>query len=220
MTISIAIDGPAGAGKSTIAKLLAEKLNYIYINTGAMYRAVTLMAMRENISYKNVKDVYKLVQTLDIYFKNDNIIVNNEDITDEITMPKISNNVSNYAAIPEVREILINMQREIAKENNVVMDGRDIGTIVLKDADIKFFLNASIEKRAERRLNQLQSKNIDVKYDDILHDLNKRDYIDIHRDVGPLIKANDAIEIDSSDMSIEEVVKKMSDYIKERIDNI
>lgn len=210
----MAIDGPAGAGKSTIAKLLAKRFNLMYINTGAMYRAVTLKAMEENISSEDKVSLLNLIDKLEMHFEDDDLIVNNENVSEEICLPKVSNNVSNYAAIPEVRERLVKLQRKIAEKYDVVMDGRDIGTVVLKEAPFKFFLTASPEERARRRYKELCSKGITVNYDEILSDIIKRDYIDSHRQTNPLTKAEDAIEIDSSELSIEEVVNKMSEYIK------
>lgn len=213
MRMSIAIDGPAGAGKSTIAKILGEKYKLMYINTGAMYRAVALYAMNEGIKPDEIKSICDLVNSLEMHFDKDNLIVNGEDITNEITMPLISNNVSNYAAIPEVRAKLVEMQRNIAKKYSVIMDGRDIGTVVLKDANLKFFLTASAEERAKRRYEELDKRGIEVNYNNILEDIIKRDYIDTHREADPLVKAEDAIEVDSSNLDIYGVVDLISTYI-------
>ena len=217
MKISVAIDGPAGAGKSTIAKILGEKFDLMYINTGAMYRAVTLMAQRYNIPPTSIAEVKRLVEDLEIHFEGERLIVNNEDISDLITLPEISNNVSNYAAIPEVRDILVMLQKNISKKYNVVMDGRDIGTVVLKDAPFKFYLTASAEERANRRYTELKLKGIEVDYNNILDEIIKRDYIDMNREVTPLIKAEDAIEIDSSNLSIYEVVDVMANHIRKNL---
>jgi len=217
MNISVAIDGPAGAGKSTIAKIIGEKFNLMYINTGAMYRAVTLKAMNANISENDVDDLVKLVKSLEMHFVKDDLFVNNEDLTDMINMPIISNNVSKYAAVPEIREILVMLQQNIAKKFNVIMDGRDIGTVVLKDATFKFYLTASSEERAKRRYEELILKAIDVDYNVILRDIIKRDYIDSHRLVSPLTKAIDAIEIDSSALDINGVVKAIESCINSKI---
>ncbi|MBU3153760.1 (d)CMP kinase [Clostridium estertheticum] len=217
MEISIAIDGPAGAGKSTIAKMIGKKFNLMYINTGAMYRAVTLKAMDANISENNVHDLVKLVGSLEMHFVEDRLYVNNEDLTNMINMPNISNNVSKYAAIPEIREILVKLQKDIAKKFNVIMDGRDIGTVVLKEAPFKFYLTASSEERAKRRYEELMSKGIEVDYNTILNDIIKRDFIDTHREVNPLTKASDAVEIDSSDLDIDGVVNVIVSYINSNI---
>jgi len=219
MNISVAIDGPAGAGKSTIAKIIGEKFNLMYINTGAMYRAVTLKAMNAKISENDLDGLVKLVKSLEMHFEKDNLFVNNEDLTDMINMPIISNNVSKYAAVPEIREILVMLQQNIAKKFNVIMDGRDIGTVVLKDATFKFYLTASSEERAKRRYEELIFKEIDVDYNSILKDIIKRDYIDSHRAVSPLAKAIDAIEIDSSALNINGVVLAIESYIKSKTKN-
>ena len=217
MKISVAIDGPAGAGKSTIAKILAKKFDLMYINTGAMYRAVTLMAMRSNIPSTDIEELKKLLHTIEMHFEGDRLIVNNEDISELITMPEISNNVSNYAAVPEIREILVMLQKNIASKYNVLMDGRDIGTVVLKDAPFKFYLTASAEERANRRFNELKLKGLEVEYNNILEEIIKRDYIDMNREVTPLVKAEDAVEIDSSNLNINEVVEVMAEYMEKHI---
>lgn len=213
MNFAVAIDGPAGAGKSTIAKIVAHKFGLMYINTGAMYRAVTFKALDENISYKEKDSLVELMNNLEMHFQNENLILNGENINSEINLPLISKNVSNYAAIPEVRHKLVALQQKIAEKYSVVMDGRDIGTVVLKNAPIKFFLTASAEERAKRRYSELMEKDIIVDFNEILNDIIKRDYIDSHRETDPLRKAEDAIEIDSSFMCIDEVVDKMSQYI-------
>lgn len=213
MKISIAIDGPAGAGKSTIAKLIGEKYNLMYINTGSMYRAVTLFAMRKSIEPNQVGDLCELIDTLKMYFDNDNLFVNDIDVTDELRSIEVTNNVSRYASILEVRQKLVEMQQEIAKNYNVIMDGRDIGTVVLKNATLKIFLTARAEERAKRRYDELIAKNVKVDYNNILEDIKKRDYIDSNREVDPLRKAEDAIDIDTSTMSISEVVDAISKYI-------
>jgi cytidylate kinase len=217
--MSVAIDGPAGAGKSTIAKIVGKNFNLMYINTGAMYRAVTYIAMKEKISYEDTDRLISLLDNLEMHFEGDNLILNGIDITSELTMPIISNNVSNYAALSLVRQKLVKMQQAIAKKYDVIMDGRDIGTVVLKDSKFKFYLTASAETRAMRRYNELIEKNIEVNYDSILEDIIKRDYIDSNREVDPLTKAKDAIEVDSSNLSIEEVVEVICDYIKNKISN-
>jgi cytidylate kinase len=217
LKVNVAIDGPAGAGKSTIAKILASRFNLMYINTGSMYRAVALYALENGTSPENVSQICSLLDNLEMHFEGDNLIVNNEDITEKLVLPFISKNVSSYAAIPEVRERLVELQRDIAKKYDVVMDGRDIGTVVLKDAAFKFFLTAAPEERAKRRYEELLGKGIEVNYNDILNDIIKRDFMDSHREVDPLKMAEDAIEIDSSFLSIEEVVDEMSIVINRYI---
>ena len=214
LKLSVAIDGPAGAGKSTIAKIVAKDLNLMYINTGSMYRAVTLKALEKSISAENVEEICKLVETLEMHFENDELILNGENVNSKLTMPEISKNVSAFASIKEVRQILVKLQREMSTKYNVIMDGRDIGTVVLKDASYKFFLTASAEERANRRFKELKEKGLDVNYEEILKDIIDRDYKDTHRKVDPLVKASDAIEIDTTGLNINEVVKNIESYIK------
>ncbi|WP_029453080.1 (d)CMP kinase [Clostridium algidicarnis] len=214
MRLSVAIDGPAGAGKSTIAKLIAKKFDLMYINTGAMYRAVTLTAITNNISSKDTETLCNLINTMDMTFKDDRLILNGKDIEDEITHPNISKNVSEFAALPEVRQMLVKLQQDMSKQYDVIMDGRDIGTVVLKNSPFKFFLTASPSERAKRRYIELTNKGLSVKYDDILEDILKRDYLDTTRESDPLKKAEDAIEIDTTGLDIDGVVNKISQYIK------
>lgn len=213
MNLNIAIDGPAGSGKSTIAKIVAKKYNIIYINTGAMYRGVTLFALNNDIEPDNIAQLSKLLDTIEMHFEDDRLIVNGKDVSEEITMPYISNNVSNYAKIPEVREKLVTLQQKMSKKFSVIMDGRDIGTVVLKDAKYKFFLTAKAEERAKRRYAELMEKDIEVDFNEILSEIEKRDYIDSHRALNPLKKAEDAIEIDSSHLTIDEVVNKICSIV-------
>lgn len=217
MKISVAIDGPAGAGKSTIAKLVGKEFDLMYINTGAMYRAVALKAKENNLNPENVEEICNLIKGLEMHFENDDLVVNGENIQDKITMPEISGIVSNYASIPEVRSILVELQRAMSDKFNVIMDGRDIGTVVLKDSKFKFFLTASPEERADRRYKELQARNIECSYDQILKDIIDRDYIDTHRETDPLRKADDAIEIDSTNLDINGVVSVIGDYIRKGI---
>lgn len=214
LNISIAIDGPAGAGKSTIAKIIGNKLNIMYINTGSMYRAVTLMALKNNIEPYDIESLKALINSMNISFNGNNIIVNGKDLEEDIRMPIINNNVSKYAAVEEVRELLVSMQQNISKKYNVVMDGRDIGTVVLKDAPYKFFITASAEVRAKRRLKELEEKGINISFQDVLKEIKERDYIDSNRKVNPLKQSKDAILIDTSNFTIEEVVDKICNIIK------
>lgn len=214
MRISVAIDGPAGAGKSTIAKLVAKKFGLMYINTGAMYRAVALVANENNVHENNIEKLCNLIDDMEMKFENDDLILNGVNIQDRITMPEISSIVSKYASIKEVRERLVHLQREMSKKFDVIMDGRDIGTVVLKDSKNKFFLTATPEARAKRRYDELTARNIEVDYNTILADIEKRDYIDSNREVDPLRKADDAIEIDSTSLSIEEVTEEICKLIK------
>ncbi|EDK33608.1 (d)CMP kinase [Clostridium kluyveri] len=217
MNISVAIDGPAAAGKSTIANIIAHKFNLMYINTGSMYRAAALLCMRERVCYKDVDKVCEIVKSLKMHFEKDRLIVNGEDLTEGIKHPDVSNNVSNYAAIFKLRKLLVKLQQDMAGNFNVIMDGRDIGTVVLKNAPLKFFLTASASERAKRRYLELKKKGIDVEYNEILDEIIKRDYIDSHRESSPFIKAEDAIEINSSGLSIYQVVEIISGYIRNYI---
>ena len=210
MKLSVAIDGPAGAGKSTIAKLIAKRFQLTYINTGAMYRAITYAAIKKDISPESIEELCSMIDELTIEFKGENLFLNDVDITDDLCLPEIAQKVSLYASIPQIRKMLVKQQQRIAEKIDVIMDGRDIGTVVLKDAPFKFYLTASAEKRADRRYRELQQKGIEVSYNKILHDIEERDYIDMNRDIDPLRKAADAVEVDTSNMNIEEVVEKLS----------
>lgn len=212
--LSVAIDGPAGAGKSTIAKIVADKLELMYINTGAMYRAVTLKALENDIAFTNVDALMKLIDTMDIYFENDEIFLNGENINEDITHPNISKRVSEYASVREVRVKLVELMRNMSNKYNVIMDGRDIGTVVLKDAPYKFFLTASATERADRRFKELTDKGMEVDYNEILEDIIKRDEYDSTREVDPLRKADDALEVDTTGLNIEEVVSEILKNIK------
>ena len=217
MRISVAIDGPAGAGKSTIAKLVAKEFNLMYINTGSMYRAVALIAKENNIEENNIEELCKLIDTMNMEFRDDDLFLNGENIQSKITMPEISGIVSKYAAIKEVREKLVKLQREMSNKFDVIMDGRDIGTVVLKNSKFKFFVTATAEARAQRRYKELKERGLDVDYNKILEDIIKRDYYDSHREVDPLRKAEDAIEIDSTNLSIIEVTEKISAIIRKEL---
>jgi len=214
LKISVAIDGPAGAGKSTIAKLVGKKYNLMYINTGAMYRAVALKAKENDLTSEKIHEICELLSTMEMHFENDDLILNGENIQDKITMPEISSIVSNYASIPEVRTILVKLQRDMSNKFDVIMDGRDIGTVVLKDSKFKFFLTASPEERAKRRFKELQERNLECSYEQILDDIIERDYKDTHRATDPLRKADDAIEIDTTNLDINGVVNVINEYIE------
>ncbi len=216
MRISVAIDGPAGAGKSTIAKLVAKEFNLMYINTGAMYRAVALKSRENNLFPEDVEEICSLIEKMEMKFENDDLILDGENIQNQITLPEISSIVSEYALIPEVRKKLVKLQRDMSKKFDVIMDGRDIGTVVLKDAPFKFFLTATPEERAQRRFLELKERNVECDYNKILNDIIERDYKDSHREVDPLRKADDAIEIDTTGLNIQEVTDKINDYIKNK----
>lgn len=215
MKFNIAIDGPAGSGKSTIAKKLSKKFDIMYINTGSMYRGVTLLALEKGIKSDNLEGLCEMLEGIEMHFQGDNLIINGKDVTSEITMPYISNNVSSYAAISEVREILVGFQKNMSNKYSVIMDGRDIGTVVLKDARYKFFLTANAQERAKRRFKELTLKGVEVEFNTILEDIKKRDYMDENREISPLKKAEDVIEIDTSLLDIDGVIEKIYSYINE-----
>ncbi|MDB2099509.1 (d)CMP kinase [Clostridium paraputrificum] len=217
MRISVAIDGPAGAGKSTIAKLVAKEFDLMYINTGAMYRAVALKSNENGLTPDKVNDICALIEGMEMEFVNDDLVLNGVNIQNEITVPEISGIVSDYASIPEVRVKLVELQREMSKKFNVIMDGRDIGTVVLKEAPFKFFLTATPEERANRRFKELKERNIECEYEVILKDIIERDYKDTHREVDPLRKADDAIEVDTTGLNIIEVTEKINSVISNNI---
>ena len=217
MRISVAIDGPAGAGKSTIAKLVAKEFDLMYINTGAMYRAVALKSNENGLTPDKVNDICALIEGMEMEFVNDDLVLNGVNIQNEITVPEISGIVSDYASIPEVRVKLVELQREMSKKFNVIMDGRDIGTVVLNEAPFKFFLTATPEERANRRFKELKERNIDCEYEVILKDIIERDYKDTHREVDPLRKADDAIEVDTTGLNIIEVTEKINSVISNNI---
>ncbi|MGL5346988.1 MAG: (d)CMP kinase [Peptostreptococcaceae bacterium] len=205
----IAVDGPAGAGKSTIAKIIAEKLNINYIDTGAMYRAITHKCLVNNIDINNEEEVKKIAKKTDIDFRDNNIYLDGKIVNDEIRTIEVSNNVSNVAKIKEVRYLMVDVQREIGRRNSVILDGRDIGSYVFPNADYKFFLVATPEERGQRRHIELTNKGYDVSLDEIIKDIIKRDEIDSNREFAPLVKAKDAIEIDTTGKSIEQVVESV-----------
>ncbi|WP_300379887.1 (d)CMP kinase [Clostridium sp.] len=217
MRISVAIDGPAGAGKSTIAKLVGKNFDLMYINTGAMYRAVALVAKENNIDENNIKGLIDIIDKMDMKFENDDLILNGQNIQDKIVLPEISELASRYASIKEVRKKLVKLQRDMSNRFNVIMDGRDIGTVVLKDSKFKFYLTATPEARADRRYKELIGKSIEVDYKTILEDIIKRDNNDSTREVDPLRKAENALEIDSTNLSIIEVTDKISEIIKKQL---
>ncbi len=217
MKISVAIDGPAGAGKSTIAKLVAKEFNLMYINTGAMYRAVALKSSEKGLTPENKEEICNLISNMEMHFENDDLILNGENIQSKITMPEISSIVSAYASIPEVRKLLVKLQRDMSNKYNVIMDGRDIGTVVLKDSKFKIFLTATPEERAERRYTELVNRNISCSYDEILKDIIRRDHEDSTRETDPLRKASDAVEIDTTGLNIKEVTNKINDFIRSKL---
>ncbi|KRM18958.1 cytidylate kinase [Ligilactobacillus hayakitensis DSM 18933 = JCM 14209] len=216
--LQIAIDGPASAGKSTVAKLVATKLGYIYCDTGAMYRAVTFAARKKGIPFDDNQKLSELMKEIQITFlpgeNEQKVFVNDEEVTQAIRQPEITNNVSAVAAQPSVRESLTNRQQEIAAQGGIVMDGRDIGTTVLPNAQVKIFLIASVHQRAVRRFKENQEKGINTPLEVLEEEIKLRDYKDSHREISPLTKAADAIELDTTSLTIEEVVNQIMKIAK------
>ena len=217
---SIAIDGPAGAGKSSIAKALSKRLGYIYIDTGAMYRAVALFFVENNVSDGTDSRIESLLEKLEISIKYEDgaqkVILNGEDVTGKLRLEEIGKLASKFSAIGSVREKLVALQRKLAQKENVVMDGRDIGTVVLPNADLKIYLSASPKVRAKRRYLELLEKGYtDLDINEIEDEIIKRDEADMNREISPLKQADDAYYLDSSDMTLEEVVSKILSMVKE-----
>ena len=221
-TYAIAIDGPAGAGKSTIAKALAKELGYHYVDTGAIYRTVAYFMDLLGVSPKDTDGVERYIDELTINIEYDeegkqHMLMNGMDVTDEIRTQDISQKASLVSAQPVVREVLLDMQRDVAKAHNVIMDGRDIGTVVLPKADVKIFLTATPEVRAKRRCDELLAKGQKVNYDQVLKDIIQRDYQDTHREIAPLKLARDSVKVDTSELDIEGVLAAIKAIIKEKI---
>ncbi len=212
----IAIDGPAGSGKSTIAKILAEKNNLTYLDTGAMYRMVALYFLENNVDLDNDAEVRLNLAKIKLDIEKDKFFVNGEDVSKEIRGPRVSNLVSFVARIKRVRERLVELQREISYGKNVILDGRDIGTVVFPNADLKVFLIASPEERAKRRLKEYEEKGIQESFESVLANIKERDMIDSTREESPLKKAEDAVEVDTSFMTIDEVTETINRLIKEK----
>lgn len=219
--VSVAIDGPVGAGKSTIARAAAAALGYVYVDTGAMYRSVGLYCRRKNTDMGSPVDIAAQLGEISLGIRIidgvQHIFLNGEDVSEEIRLPEISMAASAVSAVPEVRDALLGMQREFAEKNNVIMDGRDIGTVVLPNARVKIFLTASPEIRAKRRFDELKAKGREVTFEEVLDDLNKRDYNDSHRAAAPLRAAEDAVVADTSGLDFEQSVKLVCGLIKERL---
>lgn len=210
----IAVDGPAGAGKSTIAKIVADKMNINYIDTGAMYRAITYKVLQSGIDINNENEIIEIAKTSDIDFKDNNIYLDGKVLKEEIRTPEVSHNVSNIAQIKDVRHLMVDVQRDIGNKSSVILDGRDIGSYVFPNADYKFFLVASSKERGERRYKELIKKGYNTTLEEVINDVIRRDEIDSNREFAPLVKANDAIEIDTTGKSIDRVVESVIDKIK------
>lgn len=216
----VAIDGPAGAGKSTIAKILAKELGFIYVDTGAMYRAMALACIRNGIDIKDEESVIKKCEKITVSLNYENgeqqVLLDGENVNPYIRTEEVSQATSAISVYEGVRKKLLNLQRNLGQEQNVVMDGRDIGTNVLKDAQVKIYLTASVKTRADRRYRELTVKGIECRIEEIEEDIKERDYRDIHRDIAPLKQAEDAVYLDSSDITAEQVVRKIKEIIENR----
>ncbi len=211
----VAIDGPAGSGKGTIASILSKRLNLVNIDTGATYRCVALKALRKNLKVEDKEEIIKLSNNIDIKFDlNNNVYLDGEDVTKEIRSKEVTNIVSPISSIVEVRKNMVDLQRRLGNSNNVVMEGRDITTVVFPNADYKFYLDATLEERVKRRYKEYQEKNIDMSYDEIYENIKARDYNDSHKEVGSLTRTADQVYIDSTNLTIDEVAEKFIEAIK------
>lgn len=219
--MAVAIDGPVGAGKSSIARAAANKLGFVYVDTGALYRAVGLYCSRKGADLSSHEAVAALLPEIHPEIRlidgTQHVFLNGEDVSVEIRLPEISMAASAVSSVPEVRAALLDMQRDIAEKNNVLMDGRDIGTVVLPNAQVKIFLTASPEIRAKRRYDELCAKGVSTSFEDVLNDLNKRDYDDSHRAVAPLKQADDAVLADTSELDFEQSCELVCNIIKEKL---
>lgn len=221
--IQIAIDGPASSGKSTVARIIANGFSYTYLDTGAMYRAVTYLVLQNGLTKEDKEEIISLLETYSVSFGRDDkgeqlVFVGDVDVTTAIRENKVTNNVSWVSAIPEVREKLVALQQEIARCGGVVMDGRDIGTVVLPQADLKIFLVASVEERAERRYKENKAKGISTDFEVLKKEIEERDYKDSHRAISPLKAAKDAVYLDTTGMTINQVVEWTEKKVKELLD--
>ena len=222
MGINIALDGPSGAGKSTIAKAVAAKMKYVYVDTGAMFRAIACYMVQSGADLDNTEDIISKLSeiTVKLEYKDgaQHVILNGEDVSDKIRTPEISMAASKTSAIPEVRTFLLGQQQTMAKENDIIMDGRDIGTVVLPNADVKIFLTAAAEERAMRRFKELQEKGDPSTYEEVLADIVQRDYNDTHRETAPLKKADDAVEVDTTKLDLQQSIDEICRVITEKLE--
>ena len=210
----VAIDGPAGSGKSTIAKLLAKKYDLTYIDTGAMYRMITLYLLENNIDISDLKEIERVLNTVNLDMQGDKFFLDNVDVSTKIREKRINDNVSKVASIKIVRSNLVDLQRKISNNKDVILDGRDVGTVIFPNAQVKIFLIASPEERARRRYNEFLEKKTEITYDEVLKSIKERDHIDSTRDESPFVKADDAIELDSTNLTIEDVINFISKEIE------
>ena len=221
MGFIVAVDGTAGSGKGTITKIIAEKMNLISIDTGAMYRCVALECINKNIEYTEIEKIKEILKNIDIELKKENgeqlVFLNGKNVTKEIRTPAVDNVVARFAAIKEVREKITPIQRKMGENNDIIMEGRDIGTVVFPNADVKVFLDCSVEERARRRYNQNLEKGIKTTYEEVLESIKERHRLETEREIAPLVKAPDAVYIDSTGMSVEEEAEAVMKVIKEKI---
>ncbi len=217
----VAVDGPAGSGKGTVTKLIEKELGFLNLDTGATYRCVALQVLRENVSLKDEEKIIKIANDIDIQINNtgdkDIILLNGEDVSKDIRTKEVTEIVSQVSSIIPVREKMVEVQRNLAKGKNVIVEGRDIGTVVFPNADLKIYLDASEEVRAKRRYEENLQNGIKTTYEEVLQNVKMRDYNDMHKKVGALKKAEDAIIVDSTNLTIEEVVRKIKNEIQKRI---
>lgn len=220
MGFIVAIDGVAGSGKGTLTKIIAERLNLISVDTGAMYRCVTLECLNKNIQYTEIEKIKQVLENIDIQFKKENgqqvVFLNGQDVTKEIRTTRVDSQVAKFAAIKEVRDKVTPIQRKMGENNDIIMEGRDIGTVVFPNADVKIFLDCSIEERARRRYKQNLEKGIESTYEEVLESIKERHRLETERDIAPLIQAPDAMYIDSTNLTIEEEVETIIKIISEK----
>jgi cytidylate kinase len=220
MSFVVAIDGPAGSGKGTVTKLVSEKLGLVNIDTGAMYRCVALKALKNEVKETELQKLDTLLENISIDMKRENgklvVFLDGEDVSEEIRTPKVDSCVAKYAAVASVRNKITPLQRKMGETGNVIMEGRDIGTVVFPNANVKIYLDASVEERANRRYKQDIEKGINISYEEVLEEIKKRHKLETEREIAPLVQAEDAIYLDSSNLTIEQVVAKIEEIIKEK----
>lgn len=220
MSFVVAIDGPGGSGKGTVTKIIAEKLGLVNIDTGAMYRCVTLDCLNKNIKPEEIEKIKEVLKAISIELKKEGteqkVYLNGEDVTEEIRTTRVNENVAKFAAIKEVRDKITPIQQKMGDNSNIIMEGRDIGTVVFPNADVKIFLDCSIEERARRRYKQNIEKGIECSFEEVLESLKQRHLLETQREVAPFVQAEDAIYLDSSNLTIEEVVEEIIKIIEEK----